>query len=348
MEGNHRQPFTNQYQERKKRKHKDGGSENSWAQKRRQCGKSSNELKDLAAQASSQVQSLQKDINELQKLLRTVAGNENDKSQSMEGIQLQDSVSNRQKSDNIKRKLCYSRQQLKPAKQEKYHWDRLQRTRMPDSSWTASSSTITSKPSHWNPATLDDTDHTDLSLLMMGETAIAFAGVDPGLVTTEETVGISPSRLFTHINRYAPLANPDDDIDMDSMDDPVAKRENIESIKLPDSRKTKASTLNHACHSQSVANRRERRLRKAPDVRTSTEVVADATKVYKKDPSPQNLDVLQPIRRACKPKIRGFENSKSRMKDRHHLAEQSRIAKSITAATIRQSIKNCKWHCGCC
>ncbi|KAI8349760.1 hypothetical protein B0O80DRAFT_140303 [Mortierella sp. GBAus27b] len=337
LESNRRHPFVNHYDERKKRKRQGGNDEKSWGQERLECGKTKEELEELADKASLKVQSLDKEIRDLQKQLRTVA----DDGKSAPP----DSVVNTSTTGHIKRKLCYSRQQVRHAKQEKYHWSRLEKTKMPDASWTASSPTITSKPSPKDPATLDDVEHTDISLLLAPGHSVAFAGVDPGLVTMEETVGISPSRFFTHINRYAPLANPDDAMDTDADTqsvDPSTSKGILENIKLPSSHRIKASTLANLCHAPAIAKRRERRLQKAPVVQQSAQVVADSKKEHLKDPSPQSLDRLQQIRRSSKPLQRGFENSKARRKDLHHLQEQTKVARSVAAAKTRQYVKNCK------
>jgi hypothetical protein len=337
LESNRRRPFINHHEERKKRKRQGGNDENSWGQKRLECGKTKKELEDLANKASLKVQSLDKEIRDLQKQLRTVAD---------DGTSAPpDSVVNPSTTDHIKRKLCYSRQQVRHVKQEKYHWSRLEKTKMPDASWTASSPTITSKPSLKDPATLDDADHTDIRLLLPPGHSVTFAGVDPGLVTMEDTLGISPSRLFTHTNRYAPLANPDDEMDTDADTqsvEPSTSKGILQNIKLPSSHRIKASTLANSCHAPAIAKRRERRLQKAPVVQQSSQVVADSKKEHLKDPSPQSLDRLQQIRRSSKPLQRDFENSKARRKDLHHLKEQTKVARSVTAAKTRQYIKNCK------
>ncbi|KAG0199791.1 hypothetical protein BGX31_004226, partial [Mortierella sp. GBA43] len=139
------------------------------------CGETKEELKELADKASLKVQSLNKEIKDLQKQLRTSAGDGKNRGESDEESPHPDSAINRPTTDHLKRKLCYSRQQTKHARQEKYHWSRLEKTKMPDASWTASSPTITSKPSHKNPATLDDVEHTDLSLLLTPSHSVAFA-----------------------------------------------------------------------------------------------------------------------------------------------------------------------------
>jgi hypothetical protein len=65
---------------------------------------------------------------------------------------------------------------------------------------------------------------------MMGETAIVFAGVDPGLVAMEETA--MKTRLYSHINRYAPLAHPDDDIDMDVRSTMVSQNMTVQCLSV--------------------------------------------------------------------------------------------------------------------
>ncbi|KAF9996874.1 hypothetical protein BGZ65_007551, partial [Modicella reniformis] len=100
-------------------------------------------------------------------------------------------------------------ERLRQAKKEKYFWNRLDKTKEQSlpTSVPGRMPKISSRPSPKNPSALDDADHTDLSLLMEqgSEHTVVFAGTDSGLVTMEETVGVSKKRLLVHMNRYAPL-----------------------------------------------------------------------------------------------------------------------------------------------
>ncbi|KAI8349758.1 hypothetical protein B0O80DRAFT_459260 [Mortierella sp. GBAus27b] len=130
------------------------------------------------------------------------------------------------------------------------------------------------------------------------------------------------------------------DTDTDAQLVEPTPRQILKSIKLPSACRTKASTLANSYHAPAIAKRRGRRLQKAPIVQQSAQVVAESKVNHLKDPSPQSLDDLQQTRRSSKPIQREFENSKARRKDLHHLEEQKKIARSITAAETRKHIKD--------
>lgn len=183
--GSNRQPFIDAYDERRKKGMDDG----YWKEKRMTCNKSKAEITILAADKAAEVSTLKKELDLLQKQVRNG-----------------DNVGDNGKS---KRKLCFLRQKVKDSKKELYFWNRLGRmtTQASGTSTSTPTSTIRSKPTPEKPSALDEPSHIDLSVLMCPDSKhlITFGGTDPGLVTMQETVGLSRERLLSHTHSYVPL-----------------------------------------------------------------------------------------------------------------------------------------------